>query len=99
MKLATLLAVLFYDLSTEKIVRIPTGVERREREFLDLLKKNKRPVVLFVDEAHDLNGHTLIGLKLLMELVERVTRNLKMIYSAQQWKKLASGLKYSLWIA
>jgi type II secretory pathway predicted ATPase ExeA len=69
-KLATLLAALFYDLSTEKNVRIPTGVERREREFLDLLKKNKRPVALFVDEAHDLNGHTLIGLKRLMELVE-----------------------------
>lgn len=70
-KLATLLAALFYDLSTEKNVRIPTGVERREREFLDLLKKNKRPVALFVDEAHDLNGHTLIGLKRLMELVEQ----------------------------
>ena len=69
-KLATLLAALFYDLSTEKNVRIPTSVERREREFLDLLKKNKRPVALFVDEAHDLNSQTLIGLKRLMELVE-----------------------------
>jgi type II secretory pathway predicted ATPase ExeA len=34
------------------------------------VKKNKRPVALFVDEAHDLNGHTLTGLKRLMELVE-----------------------------
>ncbi|NWB93238.1 hypothetical protein HX776_06070 [Pseudomonas agarici] len=34
------------------------------------MKKNKRPVALFVDEAHDLNGHTLTGLKRLMELVE-----------------------------
>jgi type II secretory pathway predicted ATPase ExeA len=78
-KLATLLAALFYDLSTEKNVRIPTGVERREREFLDLLKKNKRPVVLFVDEAHDLNGHTLIGLKRLMELVEQGDGKLSII--------------------
>lgn len=69
-KLSTLLAALFYDLSTEKNVRIPSGVERRERELLDLLKKTKRPVALFVDEAHDLHSHTLIGLKLLMELVE-----------------------------
>lgn len=69
-KLSTLLAALFYDLSTEKNVRIPSGVERRERELLDLLKKNKRPVALFVDEAHDLHSHTLIGLKRLMELVE-----------------------------
>lgn len=68
--LATLRAALFYDLSTDKNVRIPTGVERSERELLDLVKKNKRPVTLFVDEAHDLNGQTLIGLKRLMELVE-----------------------------
>lgn len=27
-------------------------------------------MVLFVDEAHDLNGHTLTGLKRLMELIE-----------------------------
>lgn len=69
--LATLRAALFYDLSTAKNVRVPTGVERSERELLDLLMKNKRPVVLFVDEAHDLNGHTLIGLKRLMELFEQ----------------------------
>nr|WP_240336468.1 hypothetical protein [Pseudomonas syringae] len=31
---------------------------------------NKRPVALFVDEAHDLNGHILTGLKRLIELVE-----------------------------
>jgi type II secretory pathway predicted ATPase ExeA len=69
-KLGTLLAALFYDLSTEKSIQIPKWVERREREFLELLKKNKRPVALFVDEAHDLNGNTLIGLKRLMELVK-----------------------------
>ncbi len=34
------------------------------------MKKGKRPVALFVDETHDLNGHTLIGLKRLMEVVE-----------------------------
>lgn len=68
--LATLRVALFYDLSTAKNVRVPTGVERSERELLDLLMKNKRPVALFVDEAHDLNGHTLIGLKRLMELFE-----------------------------
>ena len=59
-KLATLIAALFYDLSSEKQVRIPSG-EKRERDLRDLVRKNKRPVVLFVDEAHDLNGHTLTG--------------------------------------
>jgi type II secretory pathway predicted ATPase ExeA len=33
-------------------------------------QKGKRPVALFVDEAHDLNGNTLTGLKRLMEVVE-----------------------------
>ena len=57
-------------MSTEKQVRIPTQGEKRERDLRELVRKNKRPVALFVDEAHDLNGHTLTGLKRLMELVE-----------------------------
>ncbi|MGU2293260.1 hypothetical protein BANRA_06237 [Pseudomonas aeruginosa] len=69
-KLATFIAALFYDLSTQKQVRIPTQIEKRDRELYELVKKSKRPVALFVDEAHDLNGHTLTGLKRLLELVE-----------------------------
>ncbi len=68
--LGTLITALFYDLSTDKQVRIPTQGERRERELRDLVKKGKRPVALFVDEAHDLHGHTLTGLKRLMEVIE-----------------------------
>jgi len=33
-------------------------------------KKGKRPVVLFVDEAHDLTRHTLTDLKRLLEVIE-----------------------------
>ena len=69
-KLATFIAALFYDLSTQKQVRIPTQIEKRDRELYELVKKSKRPVALFVDEAHDLNGHTLTGLKRLLELAE-----------------------------
>ena len=69
-KLATLINALFYDLTQDKQVQIPKQGERRERELQELVKKGKRPVALFVDEAHDLNGHTLIGLKRLMEVVE-----------------------------
>jgi type II secretory pathway predicted ATPase ExeA len=54
-KLTTLIAALFYDISTDKKVHIPKG-EQRERELRDLVRKNKRPIALFVDEAHDLNG-------------------------------------------
>jgi type II secretory pathway predicted ATPase ExeA len=69
-KLSTLITALFYDLAQDKLVQIPKQGERRERELQELVKKGKRPVALFVDEAHDLNGHTLIGLKRLMEVVE-----------------------------
>ena len=34
---------------------------------------------VFIDEAHDLNGYTLIGLKLLMEVVEDVGGRLSVI--------------------
>jgi type II secretory pathway predicted ATPase ExeA len=69
-KLATLITALFYDLAQDKVVQIPKQGEKRERELQELVKKGKRPIALFVDEAHDLNGHTLIGLKRLMEVVE-----------------------------
>lgn len=69
-KLGTLIAALFYDLSADKQVRIPAQGEKRERELQSLVKKRKRPVALFIDEAHDLHPHTLIGLKRLLEVVE-----------------------------
>ncbi|EAW2474457.1 AAA family ATPase [Salmonella enterica subsp. enterica serovar Muenchen] len=69
-KLATLISALFYDLTQDKVVQIPKQGERRERELQKLIKKGKRPVALFVDEAHDLNSNTLTGLKRLMEIVE-----------------------------
>src|SRR5919109_1368564 len=68
--LGTLITALFYDLSTEKPIRIPTQSEKRERELRDLVNKGKRPVVLFVDEAHDLTRHTLTDLKRLLEVIE-----------------------------
>jgi len=68
--LGTLITALFYDLSTEKPLRIPTQGEKRERDLRELVKKGKRPVALFVDEAHDLTRPTLTGLKRLMEVVE-----------------------------
>ena len=52
-----MIAALYYDLSGEMRVRIPGG-EARERELCERVRKNKKPVVLFVDEAHDLNGNT-----------------------------------------
>jgi type II secretory pathway predicted ATPase ExeA len=69
--LATLIAALFYDLSTDDLeVKIPSLGEKRERELRDLINKGKKPVVLFVDEAHDLHYSTLKGLKRLIEVIE-----------------------------
>ena len=68
--LPTLIAALFYDLSTDKEIKIPKDGEKRERELRNLIKKGKKPVALFVDEAHDLHYSTLTGLKRLIEVVE-----------------------------
>jgi type II secretory pathway predicted ATPase ExeA len=69
--LTTLISALFYDLSPNyKETKIPSLGEKRERELRDLIKKGKKPVVLFVDEAHDLQYHTLKGLKRLIEVIE-----------------------------
>ena len=69
--LATLISALFYDLSTDdKEIKIPSLGEKRERELRNLVKKGKKPVVLFIDEAHDLHFSTLTGLKRLIEVIE-----------------------------
>src|SRR3546814_3334874 len=67
----SLIEALFYDLSPgdRAQVKIPKQAERRERDLRDIMRKGKRPVVLVVDEAHDLHHKTLTGLKRLMEVV------------------------------
>jgi type II secretory pathway predicted ATPase ExeA len=64
-----LVAALFYDLTPEKTVTISTRSERRERDLQDLFRRAKKPVALFIDDAHGLHPNTLIALKRLMELV------------------------------
>src|SRR3546814_10810833 len=55
--LPSLIEALFYDLSPgdRAQVKIPKQAERRERDLRDIMRKGKRPVVLVVDEAHDLH--------------------------------------------
>lgn len=69
LRLPTLITALFYDLTVDREPRVPSFSERRERELRDLIRKARRPVALFIDEAHDLHNNTLIGLKRLMEVV------------------------------
>src|SRR5271157_3013602 len=45
--LAALLMALFYDLSTEKDLKIPSRPEKRERALRELIKKRKKLVALY----------------------------------------------------
>lgn len=65
-----LISALFYDLSTDKLPRISSQTERRERDLVELFRKAKRPVMLMVDDAHDLHANTLKSLKRLIELAQ-----------------------------
>jgi type II secretory pathway predicted ATPase ExeA len=58
------------DISGDPDMKVPTQPERRERLLQEAIKAAKKPVVLFIDEAHDLHGNTLSGLKRLMEIVD-----------------------------
>ncbi|MCD2448912.1 hypothetical protein GO003_000680 [Methylicorpusculum oleiharenae] len=55
------------------------------------MRKNKRPIALFVDEAHDLNSHTLTGLKRLIEVIEDGDGRLSVILSGHP--KLRNDLR------
>jgi type II secretory pathway predicted ATPase ExeA len=81
LRLPTLIAALFYDLAADRDPRIPSFSERRERELRDLIRKTRRPVALFIDEAHDLHNNTLVGLKRLMEVVSDAGGSLSIVLS------------------
>jgi type II secretory pathway predicted ATPase ExeA len=64
-----LIAALFYDLTPDKTVTISSQSERRERDLQELFRRAKKPVALFVDDAHELHPKTLVALKRLIEVV------------------------------
>jgi type II secretory pathway predicted ATPase ExeA len=68
--LPALMTALFLDVSDDLEMKVPTQPEKRERLLQELFRKQSKPVVLFIDEAHDLHGNTLIGLKRLMEIIQ-----------------------------
>lgn len=69
LSLPVLINALFYDLAIEKDFKIPTQPEKRERVLRDLIRKRQKPIALFIDDAHDLQAKTLVGLKRLIEVV------------------------------
>lgn len=92
--ISTLFVALFYDLSQkEKVIKVPTQNEKRERELIELMKKHRKPVALFIDEAHDIHGLTLIGLKRLVETVASKGCTLSIILAGHP--KLGNALSTS----
>jgi type II secretory pathway predicted ATPase ExeA len=87
----TLYTALFADLATKKDGKLPTQAETRERKLQGLIKEINKPVVLFIDEAHDLHPRTLIGLKHLMETVQDAHGILSVLLVGHP--KLANDLK------
>ena len=67
--LPALITALFLDITSDPDIKVPTQPERRERLLQEAVRKAKKPIALFIDEAHDLHGHTLNGLKRLREVI------------------------------
>ena len=90
-RLVTLITALFYDLSPDKVEKVPANSEKRERLLLELIKKARSTVALFVDDAHGLHSTTLVRLKRLVELVRSNGERLSVILAGHP--KLKNDLK------
>ncbi|MCB1615258.1 MAG: AAA family ATPase [Pseudomonadales bacterium] len=69
---STIYTALFADLPKRKDFTILTGTEKRERCLQELISKIKKPILLIIDDAHDLKGDTLVKLKRIVETVQAV---------------------------
>ena len=86
-----LITALFYDLSPDKLEKVPSNSEKRERLLLELIQKARSPVALFVDDAHGLHSTTLVSLKKLIELVRSNGERLSVILAGHP--KLKNDLR------
>jgi type II secretory pathway predicted ATPase ExeA/predicted XRE-type DNA-binding protein len=69
--LDTLKLALYSDLATDKDGELPIKTEKSERALIRVMRRCQKPIVLFVDDGHDLHGHTLRGLKQMIEKTRR----------------------------
>ncbi|MDP3705285.1 MAG: AAA family ATPase [Legionellaceae bacterium] len=94
LNVGTIYLALFYDLTkNDKNFKIPTKGEKRERQLLDIIKKQKKPVALFIDEAHDIHGQTLTALKRVVEIIAHSGCQLSIILAGHP--KLGNSLSTS----
>lgn len=89
--ISTLYTALFFDLAKDKNFKVPSQPEQRERKLLELIKKQDKPIALFIDEAHDLASQTLISLKRIIELIYSNGGNLTVILAGHP--KLGNDLR------
>jgi len=69
--LHTLKLALYYDLATDKDGDITGKPEKSERALMQVMQRCQKPICLFIDDAHDVHGQTLRGLKQLIEKTGR----------------------------
>ncbi len=67
----TLKLALYSDLATDKDGELPSKTEKSERALMRVMHRCQKPIVLFVDDGHDLHGHTLRSLKHMIEKTAR----------------------------
>ncbi|MGC9196787.1 MAG: AAA family ATPase, partial [Syntrophobacteraceae bacterium] len=93
---SALMVALFMDLTAggkDKEIKIPAQSEKQIRKLQEIIQKSKKTVALFVDEAHEVHGHTLRGLKRLMEVVHEGDGLLSIILAGHP--KLKNDLRRS----
>ena len=90
-QLDTLVSALFYDLSPGQKVEIPSQGERRDRDLQSLVQKGKKPVALFIDDAHQIHSKTLNHLKILIEVIADGGGQLSVVLAGHP--KLSNDLK------
>jgi len=62
---------LYYDLAPDKDGDITGKPEKSERALMKVMQRCQKPICLFIDDAHDVHGQTLRGLKQLIEKTGR----------------------------
>ncbi|MCG8610147.1 MAG: AAA family ATPase [Pseudomonadales bacterium] len=67
---STIYTALFADLPKRKDFKISTGPEKRERCLQEIISRIKKPILLLIDDAHDLKPAALVGLKRIVETVQ-----------------------------
>ena len=76
------ITALWYDISTEIPARMPND-QTREQELCDWVRKQQKPVALFIDDAHELTRRALTDLRQLMTLIESNGGRLSVVLAGQ----------------